>query len=170
MLPRDVRQQFKLLTDADLDSWILIGPMQLCYSVPMYTDILKGAARLVAHQYRKALHDGIYDHAEYIPKYKSVEELTSMRYFKQITDADLEDTSPETLSNYLNSVNLMIYLNQKCRMCKHYITDVGIDDIETRTVTQCINCGHIELDTITQTQRHWVTNLTGVGKGTYTDD
>lgn len=170
MLPLSVRQQFLTITDEESGAWLLIGPYQICLNIPMYTTLARKTARGVREIYHTTIRECDYEYSTYVPKYENVESLKTLRFFKPITDADITDTSANTLAAYLPTVNVLVYLNQHCEICKHYITDVGIDDNTVQTVTQCINCGHIALDTIKPFTRRWVRNYTGTGQGTYTDD
>ncbi len=163
MLPRRYRTLFRRVEISELNTILLVGPNQLVFSVPTKTRLLGKAPRLVRdHTLRKLSKINV----SYTEKY-TLDDLEQMPFIKDIFSADREDQF-EITQDYLDSINVLVYLGQTCTLCDNYITEVGFTE-NSEPVTQCLLCGNIAIDTVTTDRRHITYNLTGDGLGTYKD-
>lgn len=163
MLPHYYRALFRRIDICELNTVLLVGPNQLVFSVPTQTRLLCKAARLVRDMTLRKLSK---INVSYTEKY-TIDDLHNMPYIDDIFSADREDQFDLT-QDYLDSINVLVYLGQTCNLCDNYITEVGFTEL-SEPVTQCVSCGNIAIDTVTTDRRHITYNLTGDGLGTYKD-
>lgn len=169
MLPRSLKQLLKIYDVEELGVWLVVAPNQVVFSVPKYTDLTTNAARSV----RQTCHRRIKQIKQtYTEKYK-LAEFKVMPRLAAVVAADLEVSYNQALVmndkdmvEYLSTVNVMHYLNQRCIKCDHYATEVGFND-KAESVVECVACGHIFIDSVASNARLWVINLIGKGKNTY---
>lgn len=169
MLSRDLKKLLKIYEVEELGIWLVVAPNQIVFSVPKYTDLTNGAARFVSRICRSGTRHILLTYSE---KY-TLAEFKAMPHFAAIVAADMEVSHNQALAlaerdlaEYLNTVNVMHYLNQQCTQCDHYATEVGFND-RAESVMECVSCGHTFVDSVASNARLWVINLIGKGKNTY---
>lgn len=169
-LPKGLREQFRVVPIADLDNWFLIGPHRITFSVPMFTDVCKGAGRLARQCVIRTLKEYKTQDVFYTEQY-NVQDFSAMPFIREVAEADLELPAGSPLiidAEYVQAVNIQHYLLQRCTVCDHYATEVGVTE-DQLAVVQCVSCGHIEFDNPSKNRRLWTYNMTGTGPGTFND-
>lgn len=169
MLPRSLKQLLKIYEVEELGIWLVVAPNQVVFSVPKYTDLTTKAARSV----RQTCHRRIKQIKQtYAEKY-TLAEFKVMPRLAAVVAADMEVSYNQVLvmkdndmAEYLSTVNVMHYLNQRCIKCDHYATEVGFND-KAESVVECVACGHIFIDSVASNARLWVINLIGKGRNTH---
>lgn len=169
MLPRSLRQLLKVYDIEELGVWLVVAPNKIVFSVPKHTELVSNAARKVRRECAKSIRHIKHSYTE---KY-TVADFKKMPYLANIVSADMELShnkalvmSDKDMAEYVDTVNVMHYLNQRCNKCNHYATEVGFND-KAESVVECVACGHIAVDSVASNARLWVINLIGIGKNTH---
>lgn len=156
MLPHEHTRHMVRIVSRDLNAEFLVFPNRIVFSYPISLRLPKGTGRDVKLRLDRDLKR---IEMEYKPRY-TLEQFLGHKYHKEISQAD-QESNAKIDQAYVDTVNVMWYLGHRCELCDGYRTDVGFDE-EANLAYQCLECGHIVVDT-TQTfsAPGWVTNLMG---------